>query len=180
MKYYDLDVNGWPLVSYARPQPGKVLHHLTDQPSEHHRAELDGDGNPVSDDPWVEDSVIALRQSRVLAVERVNAGCNAALADVRNRYPVSELQTWPSQHREAAAYDAARQAAETPPATPMLDGIAAARGITTAEQVDRVLAAVDRYTTAAAAAVGKRQRLEADIEAAYQAGDREALEAVAW
>lgn len=180
MRYYELDSKGWPIASYRRPQPGNLLHYLNDQPSEHHRAELDGDGNPISDDPWVEDSGSALRQSRGLAVERMNAGCDADLAEIRTRYPESELQTWPSQDREAAAYDTARQAGETPPATPMLDGIAAARGITTAEQVDRVLAAVERYTTAAAAAVGKRQRLEAEIEAAYRAGDRQALEAIAW
>lgn len=47
MRYYRLDANGWPFASYARPQPGKDLRHLPDQPSEHHR---------WNGEQWVEDS----------------------------------------------------------------------------------------------------------------------------
>lgn len=47
MRYYELDSNGWPLASYARPQTDKELRHLPDQPNEHHR--WDGE-------KWVEDA----------------------------------------------------------------------------------------------------------------------------
>lgn len=79
-------------------------------------------------------------------------------------YPSFEQLTWADQEREARAWLARGQGEEIE--TPTVDGIASARGIDKEELCRRIIAKADLYRPAAAAIIGKRQRLEDEIHAA--------------
>lgn len=87
-------------------------------------------------------------------------------------YPDFEQKTWPTQEREALAW-------EVNPATPtpFLDGIAAVRGITPEDMRAKTLGAVKAFRQASQYLVGTRQALRDAIEAATTA---EAVLAVTW
>lgn len=87
-------------------------------------------------------------------------------------YPDFEQKTWPTQEREALAW-------EVNPATPtpFLDGIAAVRGITPEDMRAKTLGAVKAFREASQYLVGTRQALRDAIEAATTA---EAVLAVTW
>jgi len=105
-------------------------------------------------------------------ITEINAACDAATAEISSKYPRSEMDTWPQQVKEAEAYKA-----ETNASVPMLKTIAKARGITVKDQADRVLTKFQQYADAVGKAVGKRQKLEADIQAATTV---EEVQAISW
>ena len=90
----------------------------------------------------------------------------AGLAEV----PEFEIQTWSIQAAEAAAWEAGRTAA-----TPVLDAIAAARGIGREALIKKAAKKAKAYTLLTAHTAGERQRIEAQIRAAE---DMAALAAV--
>ena len=81
----------------------------------------------------------------------------AGLAEV----PEFEIQTWSIQAAEAAAWEADRTAA-----TPVLDTIAAARGIGREALIKKAAKKAKAYTLLTAHPAGERQRIEAQIHAA--------------
>lgn len=90
----------------------------------------------------------------------------AGLAEI----PEFEVQTWSMQAAEAAAWEADRTAA-----TPVLDAIAAARGIGREALIKKAAKKAKAYTLLTAHTAGERQRIEAQIRAAE---DMAALAAV--
>lgn len=70
-----------------------------------------------------------------------------------------EQGTWVQQRTEAEAYTADNNAS-----TPMLDSLAAARNITRAEMVQKVLAAVQVYNQAIAELLAAKQGVETEIK----------------
>jgi hypothetical protein len=119
---------------------------------------------------WVDvrtlDEVKADQQSVINAEGRRRASALVA------GYPDFERQTWPSQEREALAW----QADPSSP-TPYLDGIAAARGISAREMRVKTLEAVLAFRQASQYLVGTRQALRDQIAAAPTV---QAVQAVAW
>jgi len=105
-------------------------------------------------------------------IAEINAACDAATDEISSKYPRSEMDTWPQQVKEAEAYQADSSAT-----VPMLEAIATARGITVSGQADRVMTRFQQYTDAVGKAVGKRQKLEADIQAATTV---EEVQAIVW
>lgn len=87
-------------------------------------------------------------------------------------YPDFEQKTWPTQEREALAWEVNPTAP-----TPFLDGIADARGIGRDDMRAKTLQAVQAFRASSQYLVGTRQALRDAIEAA---DSREAVLAVTW
>lgn len=70
-------------------------------------------------------------------------------------YTAAEKETWPRQEKEAEAYTALGVAA----VTPLIDGIAAGRGVTRAEMAAHVLMKVAQFSQASGALLGKQAEI---------------------
>lgn len=93
-------------------------------------------------------------------LREINAACDAEVAALAEKYPDTEILSWPAQEREARALQADPNAA-----TPLIDNIAAQRGITREDLAGRILAKAEAYAQEAGAAFGRRQALEDKLEA---------------
>lgn len=102
----------------------------------------------------------------------INASCEAEIAAISAGYPASEVLSWPKQEDEARAWTADNQAV-----TPLLDSLAAARGISKAELASRVIAKADLFAQLSGAIIGKRQGLEDQLDAISDGLTAEELEA---
>lgn len=101
-----------------------------------------------------------------------NAACEADIAAISAGYPSSEVLSWPKQEAEARAFTADAEAV-----TPLLDSLAAARGISKAELASRIIAKADLFAQLSGAIIGKRQGLEDQIDAIRDGLTPEELEA---
>lgn len=113
-----------------------------------------------------------LAEAKALQVRVINDACQAALATITAPYPPSEALTWDQQLAEAQAYTASSSAS-----TPMLSAICAASGKALADLAARILALNAEFKAAVGAAIGKRQALTAQVEAATTL---DAVAAVVW
>lgn len=107
------------------------------------------------------------------ALSAINQACDAELGDIRAKYPESEVLSWTKQEDEARHW-----AADSTTDTPLVDALAAERGVDKAELVSRIIAKADAYTLAVGTMVGKRQRLEDQILALQEAVEADALDAL--
>ena len=127
----------------------------------------DADPNdPVwSDEAAAYDERYALTNAREIKLGEINRACEAALATLKAGYPEGEVQSWERQIAEAMALQADPEAA-----TPLLDGIAAARGITRDDLVGCVLVKAELFAVASGQIIGRRQMFEDTIaEASIEA-----------
>jgi len=145
------------MIKYAVRNNGVIVDWVGNSPSSY------SDQNPIdeSSQEWLDYQDRVFTQIKADKLAEINNACDAAMADILNDYPAVERQTWDAQLREARAYKA-----DNTTDVPMLTGIANGRGITVSDQADRVIAKTQEYTTAVSVAVGKRQNLQADIDAA--------------
>jgi hypothetical protein len=95
-----------------------------------------------------------------VVLAEINMQAAAALAALSVAYPEGEVQSWAQQTREAEAVLANHDAL-----VPLLSAIAAARGVTTTELAERVIAKTQAFAAASGAIIGKRQALEDAITA---------------
>ena len=116
---------------------------------------------------WVVNSKeVELRQLQVLKNAKI-AALKTAAQDMVNKIsganliPDFELSTWPLQSAEGQAWAADKSAV-----TPILDGIAAARGIEASKLREAALRKSLEYSALAAHVAGQRQALQSKIEAA--------------
>jgi hypothetical protein len=131
---------------------------------------LAGDAGAIAAaDPVNLDSI---RDEKLIELKRA---AEAEANQLVSSYPDFAKITWPDQEREARAWTA-----DDTVATPALSILADARGMTVADLAPRVIAKADAYRAEALRIEGKRQALEDDAWAAYEAGDVDALTAVAW
>ena len=79
-----------------------------------------------------------------------------AIAALQAGYPASEVLSWPKQEAEARAFVANPDAT-----TPLLDALAATRGIDKVELTRRVILKADAFAQLSGAAIGRRQALDA-------------------
>lgn len=93
-------------------------------------------------------------------LREINAACDAEVAALAAKYPDTEILSWYRQEREARELQANPQAV-----TPLIDNIAAQRGITREDLAGRILAKAEAYAQEAGAAFGRRQALEDKLEA---------------
>lgn len=129
---------------------------------------------------WIEEdpegldrlAVSALTEARKHRMQEINCVATKRLAFIRDAYPQFEIDTWNDQRSEAAVYRADSNAE-----TPMLSGIAAARGLPLDELAERVLSKVDHYRDAVSEVTGKRQWCEDQV---FAAESIKAVNAVEW
>lgn len=146
MRYYDLDINGWPRASFARTQPGKNLQHLPDQPTEHHR--WDGE-------QWIEDILPSVWYERIAFARerRLNMSISVPLSDGDFTIPVSDRSA-------ALAPAAARNARADGKTRPFpTDRGVVERG---ADDLDRIEGALDAYLTGVWRRVAELEQMVAD------------------
>jgi len=120
----------------------------------------------------IEDSKVICEYSANLkddAVDRMKAHLKIELAvifqgkleAVTAGYTPEEVTTWAHQKEEAAAYNESSSAS-----TPMLDRIAAKRGVTKQQLVDKVSANALAWSDAIGTTLGRKQAIEELIETA--------------
>lgn len=115
---------------------------------------------------------LTLAEAQAAQLLLINADFGAAAQALTAGYPEAERLTWPIQQAEALAW-----AADNAAATPYLDGLAAARGVTPEDMRALTLAQVQAFQQASQQLVGTRQRLRDEINAATTVAD---VRAVVW
>jgi len=116
--------------------------------------------------------VLSFEDKQILKLSEINVAAETVLVQLKKSYPKSEIDTWTRQALEARAYDADNLAA-----TPLLDGIAASRGMERVELIGRAKAKADAFDVVLAATIGKRQKLVDQIEAVTSDSE---LDFIAW
>jgi hypothetical protein len=99
-----------------------------------------------------------LDETKAALLVAVNALCDQKMATLKAGYPAEEVLTWAQQVREAALYQADPTAAG-----PMLDAMAAERGLGKDEMAARIMTKAALFAALAGQIIGRRQRLEDDI-----------------
>lgn len=102
-----------------------------------------------------------IEAARDAKLAEINQAVTDALATLTARYPRIERESWTQQAQEARA-----RAANPRAPSPLLDAIAAARGVSLATLIAAIIARKATYDAAAGAVFGKRQKLKAQIDSA--------------
>lgn len=127
------------------------------------------------DGEWVEGETDGQRQEREAreldearqsAYQRIKAAHAEALKDASERYSDTEREGWSELVTDAKSGEGS-----------VIEGYAAKLGISTADAVDRILTARERYRQAYGQATGKLTKLRDQVDAAETV---EALEAIQW
>ena len=113
-----------------------------------------------------------LDAAKAAKLVEINAACELALAALTSTYPPGELQSWPQQVQEAAAFQL-----DPPGPTLLLAAIAGVRGLTVADLAARVQAKAEGYAAYSGAIIGKRQAAEDLLE---QAENLEEVGVIVW
>ena len=176
-KYYrqaQLKLKGFPIDNtFLRSQSIYPINdNLPEFDKDIEKLSVNGDPKPSSDNPLVyeynvsvvplEDTVLEENLARI-AQERADAAraeADRTLQPLLVNFSSSEQLTFTIQAAEVAAYQADPQNASTP----MLDGLAASRGITREEQIAKATVKSIAFSTAAQTVVGKQQGYEDAIK----------------
>lgn len=110
--------------------------------------------------------VPTLADHKVTKLALINAQCTSTLGQITTSYPADEMQSWSKQEAEARAGGG-----------PLIDALSAARGVTLADLIGRIIAKADAFAVASGQTIGNRQRCEDLIKAAQNI---EEVEAVTW
>lgn len=90
----------------------------------------------------------------------INNECEKDINAIKLGYPNSEVLSWPKQEAEARAY-----IVDSSAATPLLNALSVARGITKADLANRIVVKADQFAQISGMLIGKRQQLEDMINA---------------
>lgn len=118
---------------------------------------------------------IPLEELRRRKIDEIRACADAAAAQLKSYYSQAEFETWARQEAGARALRAEMEAAG--PDAEFVRSMAAARGVSVAVMVDKILAAVARSVVPGAEIVGMQQRLEDLVLTAASADD---LAGIVW
>ena len=107
----------------------------------------------------------------------INAQFNQLMNQITAGIPVDEIVSWDKQEAEARAFTADNNAV-----TPLIDGLAGARGITKADLAERIITKADLFATVSGQLIGTRQGLEDQLNLLAEDADTTAadVEAVVW
>lgn len=105
----------------------------------------------------------------------INAAFEFAIATIKSGYPADEVASWPKQEAEARAYQADALAV-----TPLLDALATTRGITKADLVTRIISKADLFANISGQLIGKRQKLEDDLNALPLTATKADVDLIVW
>ena len=127
-------------------------------------------GQPLPPSPL---PVFASAQAGALA--RINAAYQSAINTITAGYPEGEVMSWPKQEAEARAW-----LLDADAATPWIDGAVAARSITKAELVDKIIAKAALFARLHGKLAGKRQNLRDRIAALADSPHQQQLDEIQW
>lgn len=131
---------------------------------EGHRTRWDGSSFSVELIPLEEPPVVTpstLDEVKAAKLAEINAACDAEIGAIKATYPDTEVMTWDKQEKEARAL-----VLDATATTPLIDSIASARGLDRVELANRIIVKADQFAVASGASIGKRQKLEDQINAA--------------
>lgn len=101
----------------------------------------------------------------------INAACDTILNAAISTYPETEVLTFDQQTSEARAY----LASQNPSDAPLLTALAAGRGITLDDLVQRVIAKHDAFSLLSGYVIGQRQALEDKLDLCQTVEDVESV-----
>lgn len=125
------------------------------------------DGLPV----WEDIPPPTLEEARTRKLAELRQACDAATADLKAPYSDTERLTWERQERQARAFMDDNQAV-----TPLMDELAAKRGLERPEMAQKIITKANAFEAAAAEAIGTQQALEDVVKAATTVAEIEAVE----
>ena len=99
-------------------------------------------------------------EAKANQVRAITKEFESTVSQLKSGYSESEIQSWDLQIKEAEAYQADNTAA-----TPLLDSMLSTRGGTKDELVLRIATNATQYTQIFGAALGKKQKAIADLDA---------------
>ena len=119
----------------------------------------------------VPQTTVTLEEAESAKLTEINAACDAILNAAISTYPETEVLTFDQQTSEANAY----LASQNPADAPLLSALAAGRGITLDDLVQRVIAKHDAFSLLSGYVIGQRQALEDRLELCETVGDVQAI-----
>lgn len=146
----------------------------------------DKDGNPITSEapPVPELSKEQLTSNRMY---ELNRDYEQEVSKLQATYSITEISTWPLQLMEAVPYTAWHKAGSkgTPPETPFLSGLVAARNEQGIEGdlwslVDSIIAKNDAYSPELTRVTAIRQAAEKALLLAKEVGDVQDIKDVTW
>lgn len=111
-----------------------------------------------------------LEKQKSARLAEINAAYNLAVSSLVSTYPSTELLTFDKQESEARAW-----LSNSSTETPLVNALAAGRGMDKAELVSRIITKADAFKLAAGYLTGQRQRYEDMLDAATTAEEVEAI-----
>ena len=112
-----------------------------------------------------------LEKAKAVKLTEINTACDSILNAAISTYPETEVLTFDQQTSEANAY----LASQNPADAPLLAALAAGRGITLDDLVQRVIAKHDAFSLLSGYVIGQRQALEDRLELCETVGDVQAI-----
>jgi antitoxin component HigA of HigAB toxin-antitoxin module len=97
---------------------------------------------------------------RANKLAEIKSACEAELSALQAEYPESEVMSWDKQEREARAF-----VADSSASVPLISSLASVRGIGVPDLANRIIQKADAYTAAIGQALGRRQKLEDQLNA---------------
>lgn len=127
-----------------------------------------GDYYEVTAIPVVEKTLEEAKSAKLM---EINAACDNILNAAVSTYPETEVLTFDQQTSEANAYLASKKPADAP----LLSALAAGRGITLDDLVQRVIAKHTAFSMLSGYIIGHRQALEDRLDECGTVEDVEAI-----
>ena len=115
-------------------------------------------------------AIHSIAEQKASKLAEINAAYEDAVSRFVTTYPEIERLTFDKQEAEARAW-----LADISARTPLIDALAAGRGMDKAELVRRIIAKAEAFATATGYLTGQRQRFEDLIDAATTAEEVESI-----
>ena len=111
-----------------------------------------------------------VEELKITKLSEINSAYDVSTSGLVATYPQTELLTFDKQESEARAWLAASSVE-----TPLIDTLAAGRGMDKAELVSRIITKADAFAVTTGYLTGQRQRYEDQLDAATTAEEVEAI-----
>lgn len=129
-------------------------------------------GTPYENGEFVvPQTTVTLEEAKAEKLSEINVVCDSILNAAISTYPETEVLTFDQQTSEARAY----LASQNPVDAPLLTALAAGRGITLDDLVQRVIAKHDAFSLLSGYVIGQRQALEDRLELCETVGEVQAI-----
>lgn len=121
----------------------------------------------------IEPFVISLEDAKAAKLVEINDKAEQVASALTVGYPEFEMKTWPQQEAESMAWSADGAAS-----TPMIDIMAAVRGIDRTLYLQKTLSKVTLFRQASSSLVGQRQKYADQVSAATTVEEVQAINPV--